>query len=85
MKYFVTNVSNTQYTSKTVTIKPLVEVEVEKPTYDYLNEVFGTSGKFTFRTDGRGKAKKTEAKGVEVKKTEAKTEEAKKPKAKSKK
>jgi len=84
MKYFVTNVSSTQYTSEAVTIKPSKEVEVSKETYDYLNEVFGTSGKFTFRTEGKAEPKKkvkakkeVETKEVETKEVETKTKSKK--------
>ena len=69
MKYFVTNISNIQYTSKEITIKPKTEVELAKEIYDYLNATFGDSGKFTFRTDGKKastKNKKPEVETVEV-------------------
>jgi len=57
MKYFVTNVSTSHYSSSKVTIKPSLEVEVSKDVYDYLNDVYGASGKFTFRTDGKVEVK----------------------------
>lgn len=51
MKYYVTNVSTSHYSSSKVSIKPATEVEVGKDVYNYLNDVYGASGKFTFRTD----------------------------------
>lgn len=49
MKYYVKNISGSQYTG-TVTIKVDEESEVDKETYEYLNDTFGSLGMFTFRT-----------------------------------
>lgn len=81
MTYHVTNVSNTQYTSEAVTIKPAVEVEVSKEIYDYLNDVFGASGKFTFRTSGKP-AKATKPTKVKEVKEIKEIKETKKPTSK---
>lgn len=65
MKYFVTNVSKAHYSSSKVAIKPSAEVEVEKEVYDYLNDVYGASGKFTFRTDSKSEVKTKKATKVD--------------------
>jgi len=56
MKYFVKRIGGGNYSNAELNIKLGEESPVTETQYKYLNRTFGTSGYFTFRTEGTAKA-----------------------------
>ena len=52
MTYFVKRIAGGNYANAEFVVKLGTEVEVTEEQYKYLNDTFGTSGHFTFRTSG---------------------------------
>lgn len=57
MDYYVKRIAGGNYSNAELVIKLGDEVKVTEEQYKYLNQTFGTSGYFTFRTENTQKKK----------------------------
>lgn len=74
MKYIVTNISPSTYTSISLKLKPNETRTVDKETYNYLEKTFNKLNKFEFKIEGQPKAPKTPTKEKQKAVKEAKTD-----------
>lgn len=74
MKYKVTNISPSIYTSISLKLKPNETRTVDKETYTYLEKTFGKLNKFEFKIEGQPKAPKMPTKEKQKAVKEVKTD-----------